>query len=227
VPFGQVHRWNDDGTDFGVFWEDPRDIFRVEVRFADAETAPPADSFRLEYWQASWPERRIPRDAPSGAGASGWHDVGDWYKGEWRTADTEVSSREGAMEFTFRPVNAREFPELKDFDAAYRTTFKVRIVADAPLPEVASFAAYTDSTLDPLDFEIEWGGTAAEEQVWDGRLEVFNGFLQSVEAVAEDSGVTVAADQSWASRVAGRTDGIRAASSARTRPPTSPSTRRS
>ncbi len=36
VPFGELKRWDSDGKDYGVFWEDARDIFKVIVTFADS-----------------------------------------------------------------------------------------------------------------------------------------------------------------------------------------------
>lgn len=174
APFGEVRRWNEDGSDYGIYWEDPRDVFRVVVGFEEA--SPPAESLRLEYWQSSWPERRIPRDAPSGSGASGWLDIGDWYRGAWKAADANVQVSGTEAVFTFNPVNTREFPELADFAANYRTTLKVRVVGAGALPAVRSFRAFTDSRMKPLEFEVEWKGSGGEP-----RVEVFNGTLQGVE----------------------------------------------
>jgi len=175
APFGQVMRWEKDGRDYGVMWEDARDIFRVVVGFADP--APNAQTLRLEYWQSSWPERRIPRDRPSGSGSSGWLNVGDWYNGKWQRADAVARSEGGSLSFTFNPVNAKEFTSLKNFDVPYRSTMKLRVVSDAPLPAIRSFEAYTDSTLKGLAFEVE---RAKAER--GARIEVFNGGLESASA---------------------------------------------
>lgn len=66
VPFGQLAKWDAQGKDYVVIWEDPRDIFGVAVRFADAKDLPNPKTIRLEYWQSSWPRNRIPRDSPTG-----------------------------------------------------------------------------------------------------------------------------------------------------------------
>ena len=184
APFGEATHWNDDGTDYGVFWEDARDLFRLVVTFLDATTPIPR-GLRLEYWRSSWPHTRIPRDKPSGAGRSGWLNVGDWFQGEWTPADAALTVADRTCTFTFRPISEKEFPDLGDFDAAYRTTLKLRLVADAPLPEVAAFRAYTDSVWRTLDVEIAWSGAADHEQVWNGRLDVFNGHLGDVTALAD------------------------------------------
>lgn len=209
VPFGSVLRGGADGKDYGVMWEDPRDIFRVVVRFREPAAAPEPARLRIEYWQSGWPHRRIPRDRPSGAGSSGWLDIGDWFQGKWVAADTRVAKDGGVTTFTFAPVNAKEFPDVGDFDATWRTTLKLRVIGETQLPAIASFEAYTDYTWQPLAFEVEWGGAAEELQTWDGRLEAFNGVIESVEPLSKESGVAVSADGSWLSRVEGGTDGVR------------------
>ncbi len=210
APFGAVQRWQADGTDLGVVWEDPRDLFRVVIEFGDGVEPPPPDTLRLQYWQSVWPEQRIPRDRPWGAGLSGWTDVGDWFRGEWRDADVDREVAGSRLTFRFRPLNEREFPELADLPVRYRTTLKVRVVADAALPRIDRFAAFTDSVWETLELAIEWGGTAKTRQVWDGRLTAFNGHLEHVAPLDAGSGVRIAADRSWRSRVRGRTDGVRA-----------------
>ncbi|MBN1417218.1 MAG: hypothetical protein JXP34_00485, partial [Planctomycetes bacterium] len=173
VPFGEITRWDAGGKDHGVVWEEHRDIARVAVRFADPAASPPPGSLRVEYWQSGWPHRRIPRDRPSGAGGSGWLDVGDWFQGRWRVADAVPSAEGGAIAFTFRPVNAKEYDDLGDFAAPYRSTLKLRIASDAPLPRIASFEAFTDSTWEPMTFEVLQDGAPME-------AEAFNGIIREV-----------------------------------------------
>ncbi|MDH4240502.1 MAG: hypothetical protein OEW48_13155 [Phycisphaerae bacterium] len=211
VPFGELKRWDSQGKDYGVIFEDARDIFRVIVRFADSKTVPDAESIRLEYWQSSWPHSRIPRDRSSGAGGSGWLNVGDWFQGKWIKADTNLDVKGNTCTFTFNPVNAKEFQDLKDFSAQYRSTLKLRLVADTPLPAIDSFEAYTDSVWSTLEFEVQWGGTAQKQrQNWDGRLEVFNGINEQVQPLSVASKVKVERDYTWKSKVKEKTDGIRA-----------------
>ncbi len=237
VPFGELKKWDSQGKDYGVVWEDARDIFRVVVRFADSGTIPETSSLRLEYWQSSWPHRRIPRDKITGAGSSGWLNVGDWFQGKWLKADTNLqvgAVREPPLQytFTFNPVNAKEFPPLLAFSARYRSTLKLRLVADRQLPAIDAFEAYTDSVFSRLEFEVEWGGAAQKQrQIWDGRLEVFNGVIEQVQPLSAASpvrnsingehpakakisngasNVKVGPDYTWTSKVRENTDGIRA-----------------
>ena len=207
APFGEG-RLSEDGKEYVVLWEDARDIHRVVVRWAEG-AAPSADAVRLEYWQSGWPHRRIPRDQKSGAGSSGWLDVGDWYKGQWRAPDANVERNGAVWTYTFNPVNAKEFKDVGEFDARYRTTFKLRLASDAALPKIESVEAFTDSVWDVAEVDIVWGGIAEQEQTWDGRLEVFNGWVESIAPLA-GGGVQVGGDRAWRSTVRNRTDGIRA-----------------
>jgi hypothetical protein len=205
APWGERASW-DNGKDIGVYWEDPRDVVRVAVAFVG--TPPDPATARLQWWQSQWPERRIPRDHLSGAGESGWLDIGDWYRGKWRDGDAELKVAGNIWTYTFHPVNAKEFPPLKDFSARYRTTMKVRLLFNSFAPVIQSFQVFSDSTWHNADVSIEWGGTAKKTEVWDGHLDTFNGYADHVEPLTAK--VAVAADGSWKSRVKGRMAGVRA-----------------
>jgi hypothetical protein len=211
VPFGELKKWDGDGKDYGVFWEDARDIFKVVVTFADSTSTVEPGQIALEYWQSTWPNQRIDRDRPSGAGSSGWLNIGDWYQGGWRKADVNLKVEGKTFTFTFNPVNATEFPKLTDFAATYRSTLKLRIVGQSPLAKIDKFEAYTDSVWENLDFEVEWGGTAqTQQQLWNGRMEIFNGHIKQIQPLRPQSMLKIAPDYHWTSTVKSQTDGIRA-----------------
>jgi hypothetical protein len=211
VPFGELKRWDSNGKDYGVFWEDARDIFKVVVTFADSTPAVEPGTIALEYWQSTWPNQRIPRDSPSGAGSSGWLNIGDWYQGGWRKADANLKVEGKTFTFTFNPVNATEFPKLTDFAATYRSTLKLRVVGRDQLTKINKFEAYTDSVWENLDFEVQWGGTAqTQQQFRDGRLEIFNGHIKQIQPLSPKSTLKITPEYRWTSTVKGGTDGIRA-----------------
>ncbi|MGO8931845.1 MAG: hypothetical protein ACLQU3_33745 [Limisphaerales bacterium] len=118
----------------GVMWEDPREIHRVVVHFAGA--APGPEKVGLEYWGSRWPEQHLPKDREPGGGSVGWMELGNWYTYQWRVADAQAKTDGNAVTFTFRAVNAKEFPKLEDYPAAFRYTLKLRVVSDAPLPSI-------------------------------------------------------------------------------------------
>jgi len=205
APWGE-RTWSDAGG-AQLIWEDPRDVCRIEATFDDP--APDPAAVKLQWWQSQWPERRIPRDHLSGEGGSGWLNIGDWYQGRWRDADARLSVSGCTWTWTFEPVNGKEFPDLKDFAAAWRTTMKVRLVGGAAL-KTAAFRVFSDATWKAADVAIEWGGTTETDQVWDGHMEVFNGYADRVEPLDGGAAVTVGQAGEWTSTVRGHTAGVRA-----------------
>jgi len=154
----------------GVMWEDPREIHRVVVRFVGAAPAP--ENVRFEYWGSRWPGQHLPKDREPGGGSVGWMELGNWYTYNWRVADTEAMAEGSAITFTFRPVNAKEFPRLKDYPAAFRYTLKLRVASDHALPAISSIEAFTDSRFEPLGIvRLAWNTKPAS----DLRFSVFNG----------------------------------------------------
>jgi hypothetical protein len=159
----------------GMMWEDPREIHTVMVQFADAAPAP--DRVHLEYWGSRWPEQHLPKDREPGGGSVGWMELGNWYTYKWRVADSEAKADGNTLTFTFHPVNAQEFPKLKDYPAAFRYTLKLRVTSEAPLPKIERIQAFTDSTLDPRVAKLVWKSAPGK----DVKAEVFNGSLAALE----------------------------------------------
>ena len=203
TPFGEFRTW-DKGKDFGVLWEEMRDIFKVVVEFDGL--APSPASVKLQYWQSNWPWRNIPRKEASGSGNSGWLSIGDWFKGVWLTADSNLKVDGNTWTYTFNDVRAKEALTFKDFEAKYRATYKVRMLFDGVSPKVKQFRAFTDSTWDKMDATVEWGGAGTMPQDWSGKAEAFNGYVASVQPASEN--VKMAGPASWTSGVDGKTDGV-------------------
>ena len=104
-------------------------------------------------------------------------ELGNWYTYKWRAADADAKADGNALTFTFRPVNAKEFPKLKDYPAAFRYTLKLRVASDAPLPKIERIEAFTDSTLEPRVVNLAWkSGSAAKAS-----FEVFNGAFEKLD----------------------------------------------
>jgi hypothetical protein len=157
----------------GLKWDDPREIHFVAVDFAGPL---PADlKIRLEYWGSHWPEQRLPKDRVLGSGYSGWMELGNWYNGGWRVADTEQSVSGNSVHFTFRPINAHEYPLLTNYAATGRFTLKIRIVCDQPLPKILRIRALTDSTIENRYARVVWDHPLASNF----QAKAFNGQILS------------------------------------------------
>jgi hypothetical protein len=159
----------------GLQWEDPREIHKVVVHFRG--TAPPPDQVRLEYWGSRWPQQHLPKEREPGGADVGWMELGNWYKGDWRTADVEAVAGTSRITFTFLPVNAKEFPALKDYAARFRYTLKIRVSGAPAGPGAAGvdrIEALTDSTWGDRIVRLAWR-TAPRRDV---AVETFNGNLR-------------------------------------------------
>jgi hypothetical protein len=168
--------------DHGLKWDDPREIHSVIVDFADP--IPAGLKLHIEYWGSHWPEQHLPKDRVLGSGYSGWMELGNWYNGGWRVADAGQTISSNSVQFAFHPVNAREYPGLKDYASTGRFTLKIRIVCDQPIPKILPIQALTDSTIENRSVRIVWEHPTAS----DFRTEAFNG--QILNTTATDSRTT-------------------------------------
>lgn len=158
----------------GMMWDDPREIHSVTVEFA--HPIPPELKLHLEYWGSHWPKEHLPKDHELGNGWSGWMELGNWYNGGWRVADTEQSISGKSVKFTFRPVDEHEFPNLKDYASTGRFTLKIRVTSDQPLPKIERIRALTDSKLANSSVRIAWQRAPAKSDV---HADAFNGNILS------------------------------------------------
>ncbi|MCS7222208.1 MAG: hypothetical protein RML36_13565 [Anaerolineae bacterium] len=204
VPFAARREWITP-TDYEVWWEDPRDLFQIVIEFASGMTPDPKD-VRLEYWQHSWPRVRVPKGAAVGAGHGGWLAIDDWTNGRWQVADCELVQQGFLWSYTFRPLNAREFPDESDFPATFRRTLKLALRCATPC-QVQTLRAYTDSEWREIEIAIEWGAQGDASATWDGRLEAYNGEILTIWPLT--SSTIVASPCVWHSTIdGGETGGI-------------------
>jgi hypothetical protein len=165
----------------GLMWEDPREIHKVVVHFLGA--APPPETLRLEYWGSRWPSQHLPKDRQPGGADVGWMELGNWYQGGWRVADCESKAIGSDVSFSFRPVNEKEFPGIKDYPAAFRYTLKIRVASGSALPKVERIEAFTDSVLSNASVRLE-----LKKPPGDGlKFEAFNGAVVTSKTLTRHS----------------------------------------
>ena len=165
----------------GVMWEDPREVHQAIVHFSGQAPAP--EKLRLEYWGSRWPHQHLPKDRQPGGADVGWMELGNWYRGGWRVADAEAKAEESAIVFTFRPVSAKEFPAVKNYEATFRYTLKLRLTSEEPLPKIERIEAFTDSVWKPETARLEFGKAPGDAI----QAEAFNGTVKRVEKVSSNS----------------------------------------
>jgi hypothetical protein len=166
------------GLEHGLMWEDPREVHLVKVHFEGP--APDPARLRLEYWGSWWPERHLPKDQEPGGGDIGWMELGNWYQYGWRVADTEAKADANVITFSFRPVNAKEYPNVTDYPAIFRYTLKVRVTSDGLLPAVRNIEAITDSITESRTVRLAWNAAPLATP----QFEAFNGAVERVESVS-------------------------------------------
>ena len=105
-------------------------------------------------------------------------ELGNWYNGGWRVADAAQTISGNSVRFTFRPINAHEYPDLTNYSSTGRFTLKIRIACDQPLPKILRIHALTDSTLENRSVRIVWKYPPASHF----RAEAFNGQILSTTA---------------------------------------------
>ena len=160
----------------GLKWADPREIHSVTVDFT--EPIPSDNKLRLEYWGSRWPQQHLPKDRELGNGYDGWMELGNWYNGGWRIADAEQSVSSNSVHFTFRPINAHEYPDLTNYSSTGRFTLKIRVASDQPLPKILRINALTDSMVTDRFVRVVWANPTAP----DFRATAFNGQILSATA---------------------------------------------
>jgi hypothetical protein len=202
VPFAVRREWVTP-TDYEVWWEDPRDLFQVIVEFARG-TVPDPREVKLEYWQHSWPRIRIPKGAAVGAGREGWLAIDDWTHGRWQIADCELAQQDSLWSYTFRPLNAYEFPDEADFPALFRRTLKLALRCASPV-QIQTLRAYTDSEWREVEIAIEWGAQGETSVVWDGYLEAYNGEILAIQPLVPST--IRSSPAAWRSTVTGTETG--------------------
>ncbi len=110
-----------------------------------------------------------------GSGYSGWMELGNWYNGGWRVADAGQTVSGNSVQFTFRPINAHEYPLLTNYASTGRFTLKIRIVCDQPLPKILRIRALTDSTIEKRYVRVVWDHPPASNF----QAKAFNGQILS------------------------------------------------
>ncbi len=181
APF--AHR-EDQGPGTVTFrWEEPREIHRIELHFADGKPLPPRGDIGIHYWKDHWPEERLTlADLSHGRiGSFGWKPRDDWFNGQWREAHVVVRTKGNAITMTFAPLGRREHPELQaDYNVRFRQTMQLQIRLPESSPSIRQTAIFSDTPLRSRAITVELGCGKAAAPVWDGVVEVYNGVLESV-----------------------------------------------
>ena len=162
-------------------WEEPRDLYRLCLRFPSPQAVPDPDQVAVCYWRCHWPQHRAtPADLAAGTiGRAGWKQRDDWFNGSWAPAHVLAQPAGAELHLTFAPLAQREFPDLVDFNVTFRQALKLQVALPpgCPRPEVAVF---TDTPLVPRRLTVQLGCGQPHPPPWQGQVEVYNGRLDGL-----------------------------------------------
>ena len=166
-----------------LLWLAPVKAQRIELRWSAGSPVPPVDSLEVRVYPA----------------AVGWFGfVSD------QTLTAPQVSADGR---TLTYLNEQEDPQTKKTKRQFESTDMVAVFLDpSKTPAGAKYGSPTihlylpNSKWNALDVEIEWGfKEGAEQAVFDGRIEAYDGYVQSVKPLPGDKGTTMDGDNAWRS----------------------------
>jgi len=167
---GEAEKSADGRYIYGLQWAEERDIAELRVQFRAGHEVQPAT---VQYWVRHWPypPPQMPTiDEP----------VDDPWQGQWLKAATKMDCHGTTCRYTFPPLTKAENPNASNLPGLnYRRTLKLRLVF-ASSPQLQKVEVFSGSQEKPVELRLQLGAGEAAERTWDGRVQTYNGRLESV-----------------------------------------------
>ncbi|MCE5250533.1 hypothetical protein LLG96_09985 [bacterium] len=201
----EVPRTADNEWNIGAWWQEERDVVRIEVTHSGAVNESLAKAVSVEYWNRTWPGEP-PR----------LHTIEDRaddpWQGEWTKAAVNSSINGRTIAFTFKPLTTEENGRAGNLPEAvvYRRTMKIRLVYTIKPSAVTAFHVYSPTKEKKVSCSIEFLGDTTVNSPVEGSLEIFNGRIGKVSGWGLTRGDTVDRPSGWKLRPEGKPKGIRA-----------------
>lgn len=161
-----------------IRFEDPRDVTRVVVTYADS--AP--DTVTLSYLRKTWPGSRIETMDPAGySHGTGWIGIDDWWNSKWEEAAVAVERIDGkTLSISFKGLHS-ELPDITDYDVTFRRTLGVKVdSADGRLPDRVE--VYTTSKCAESELRIAVNSAKGQRI----KLSAYNAVIAKVSGATAD-----------------------------------------
>jgi len=153
---------------YGLQWTEERDI--SEVRFHRTREAA---KFEVQYWFRNWPYP--PPQMPSME-----DPVDDPWQGKWLAAAVKSDCAGNDCRITFLPLAASENPNTRNLPGVtYRRAVKMRLVFTTD-PSLEHVQVFSGSTVKTLEMRVELGAGETAPHIWEGTLDVYNGWLRKL-----------------------------------------------
>ena len=166
---------------YGLQWAEERDIKELRVHFCAGHQPQPAT---VQYWFRNWPYP--PPHMPTIE-----DPVDDPWQGQWLKAATKMDCQGATCRYTFLPLSEAENPRAGNLPGlSYRRTLKLRLVFDSN-PRLEKVEVFSGSQQKPIELRLQLGTGETAVRVWDGRVRLYNGRLESVQLWNGAAGDTV------------------------------------
>lgn len=171
VAFGKPKIWDGDA---GVEWDEPRDVWRVEIEFSHAREIPPAGSVGVDYWVRSWPPVR----------SGGWTEIDTPSQGKWCRIEARGDVYKNNLILRFAPLSEAENPNAKNapgYTPLFRRTLKIRLHFESPAAPIRRLRVYSNSRWAARDISIQTG--CEGKSPFEIQATVYNGISLNVTPV--------------------------------------------
>ena len=166
---------------YGLQWAEERDIKELRVHFRAGNEPQPAT---VQYWFRNWPYP--PPSMPTIE-----DPVDDPWQGRWLKAATKMDCQGATCRYTFLPLSEAEDPRAGNLPGlSYRRTLKVRLEF-ASSPRLERVEVFSGSLEKSVQLRLQLGAGETAEHIWDGKVRLYNGRLESVRLWNGAAGDTV------------------------------------
>ena len=176
----------------GIRWKEVRDINSLEVGYEGKISESLVKGTEVQYWFQTWPG-----DAPKSHTIEDLMD--DPWQGKWLTADVDFQINGNKVIYTFKPITkvenklAGNLPEPVN----YRRTLKIRLVYNCKPPRIRSISVFSPTNSKRISLRIEFGCDKPVDKALIGRLEIFNGKIESVSGWKWDTEDKLTSKDAW------------------------------
>lgn len=217
----------------GIEWNEPRDVYKLQIAYKDNQSVPDPNSVSVQYWQYSWPN---PSPERWKGARRGWIEVDDSWHGRWVTANTKVSVNKNKHTYGFEPLDItelfderkleemdyelyhallerteRQLEEAEDYNPVFRKTLKIRLVfKDGLRPAITDLKLYSKSIWKEMPVDILFGCGEEKGRDWSGTIEAYNGRIEGIEPLDFDGEDAIIKENAWKLKTEGKPKGIRA-----------------
>lgn len=198
VPQSSETEWN-----FGVWWQEARDIHKLEIIYKGEIAASLLKETKIQYWFQTWPGG-VPRSYT-------YEDhLDDPWQGSWVTANTHYHVQGDTVTYFFHPLANDENSRAENLPGpiTYRRTLKIRLLYNKQPPHVQALKVVSPTNGKNLSVRVQFDNSGHEENFNEGALEIYNGQVKSVAGWNWETGDRMTTANTWKFQINDQPKGI-------------------